>query len=167
MNDKPYRHPRRIRRLLESLVAVVCPPRAAELGLAQAIVSRMEESMQALPPHLRAGLLAGLTTYEAGALADPRHRGRPASALPADKAARYFDRWWHSRLAPQRELAKGVKGLLCFACYETPEMQASIGYTPDTWIDQVAARRLARHADVIRRRERELRRADPLPKWMP
>jgi hypothetical protein len=167
MTDKPYRHPRRIRRLLESLVPIVCPPATAELGLAQDIVARVEASMQALPVHLRAGLLAGLSAYEAGALADPRHLGRPASALPKDRGVRYFERWWHSPLAPQRELAKGVKGLLCLACYETPEMKSSIGYTPEAWIERVTAQRLVRHAETIRRREHELLRPEPLPRREP
>lgn len=161
MNDRPYRHPRRVRRILEHLVEVACPPEASARGLASAIVDRVEASMQALPGHLRAGLLSGLYAYESGALLDPRHLGKPASALRGARATRYFERWWHSPLAPQRELAKGVKGLLCLACYETPEMKRAIGYTPEAWLEQVTSAR-GRHAEAIERHARSLLRPEPL-----
>ena len=163
MTRSPYTHPRRVRRVLESLVAVVCPPEASECGLAPAIADRVEASMGALPSHIRAGLISGLLAYEASAAFVPRHRGRPASGLSAEHAARYFEAWWKSELAPRRELAKGVKGLLCLACYETPEMKAELNYRPEAWIARVKQTRLQRHGDAIARQDAALARPDPLP----
>jgi hypothetical protein len=162
MSAGPYTHPPRVRRVLESLVGVVCPPEAAELGLAPAITSRVQESMRALPPHFRVGLISGLLAYEVGSMANPRHLGVPASSLAPAHAARYFARWWHGKLAPQRELVKGVKGLLCLACCEMPEIKERLNYRPERWIELVKARRLARYGADIERHEAALVRPEPL-----
>ncbi len=155
--------PARIRKLLESLARVVCPPEAAELGLEPGIVARVETVLAALPGPMRAGLFAGLAAYEAGALLDPAHRGKPASALSPAQAEAYFQRWWTSRLLLRRELAKNAKGLLCLACYEMPEMKEALNYTPEAWIARAKTRRLARYAPEVRAHEAALAKPDPLP----
>jgi hypothetical protein len=155
-----YRHPAVIRRALRGLVPIVCPPDVAELGLEGAIVDEVELAMAAIEPPVRLALLAGIMTYELGGLA---FGGRPASRLSRTRAARYFALWWSSPLGLQRELAKGVKGLLCLACYEQPAMMARIDYTPQAWIDKVKKRRLAVHAADIHRAAAALIEPDPLP----
>jgi hypothetical protein len=154
-----YRHPPRVRRLLASLVPVVCPLQAQTLGLTDAIVEHVELSMRALPTAVRLALVAGLTTYELGALA--RHRRR-ASRLDAARARDYFA-WWRRGTSIQRELARGVRGLLCLACYEMPAMQEAIGYRPAGWIERVKRRRLEIHGDAIAAHQASLFEPDPLP----
>ncbi len=46
-----------------------------------------------------------------------------------------------------------VKSLVVMACYELPEVKASLGYDPDAYITEVSARRLARHGPAIRAAE--------------
>jgi hypothetical protein len=154
-----YRHTPRTRRILTGLIPAACPPEAGTLGLEQAIVDHVELSMRSLPAAVRAALLSGLLAYDMGALA--RH-GRRSCRLDAERARRYFAAWRHGP-APMRELARGIKGLLCLAHYEMPAVQESLGYTPQAWIDAVKRRRLATYGDDIRRHEERLLEPDPLP----
>jgi hypothetical protein len=156
--DSAYRHSPRTRRILAGLIPAACPPEALTLGLEQAIVDHVELSMRSLPAPVRAALLSGLLAYDAGALA--RH-GRRSCRLDAERAQRYFAAWRHG-LAPMREFAKAIKGLLCLAHYEMPAVQESLGYTPEAWIDAVKRRRLAAYRDDIRRHEERLLEPEPL-----
>jgi hypothetical protein len=158
-----YRHPPRVRALLESLVGVACPPEALELSLAGAIADHVELSMRSLPAPVRAGLLAGMAAYELSAVAWPGGSARPASALDARRARRWFELWRRSPIGLQREFIKGLGGLLCLAHYEMPAIKQRIGYTPEAWIDTVTRRRLEVYADDIRRHDESLVRPDPLP----
>jgi hypothetical protein len=106
---------------------------------------------------------AGLATYDLSAAAWPRARGRRAGRLDPERAAAWFRLWWRSPLAPQRELAKAVKSILCMAYYEAPAVQAEMGYTPQAWIDTVKRRRLEVHSDAISRHQASLLAPDPLP----
>jgi hypothetical protein len=155
--------PARARRVLASLVPVVCPEGAVRLGLTEWLVDHAELSASAFPAVLRRGLALGLTTYDVSAAAWPRARGRSASRLDPVRAAAWFRLWWRSPLPPQRELAKAVKSLLCLAYYEAPEVQAEMGYTPQAWIDRVARRRLELYRDDIDRHQESLVTPDPLP----
>lgn len=154
-----YRHPATIRRLVRSLVPVVCPPDAARLGVVDDVVEHTELSFRSFGAQIRIGLLAGLTTYELGGLAF----GRPASRLAPDRAARYFATWWSSPLLPTRELAKGIKGIICLAYYEQPAVQAELGYTPQAWIEKVKQRRLEVYGGDIHAAAARLIQPDPLP----
>jgi hypothetical protein len=156
----PYRHAAATERLLASLVPIVCPPEAEALGLTGAIVAHVERAIAALEPVARIGLLAGLASYELGAIAVA---GRPASRLPRERGARYFEAWWSSRIGAQHELARGVKGLLAMGCYEQPAILAELGYTPDAWIDKVKRRRLEVYGDDVRRAAAAVLAPDPLP----
>ncbi len=158
-----YTHSRSTHALLTSLAKVVCPPQAISMGLTGDIVAHVELSMRATPPLLRTALLAGLTGYDLAAMAVPSHLGKRASALSKDKAARYFASWYHAKLLPQHEFAKGVKGLLCLGCYEQPAMMAAIGYTPQEWIDKKVKQRLTTFSDAIAKRKIEILADDPLP----
>jgi hypothetical protein len=158
-----YAHSPRVRRLLRSLVPIVCPPEAERLGVVDAVVDHVALSMRAFPAPLRRALLLGLTTYDVSAAGWPRARGRTASKLPRQRAAEWYALWWHSRLMPQRELAKAVKALMAIAYYEQPRVQADLGYAPQAWIDKVKRRRLDVYGEAIGKHERALIEPDPLP----
>lgn len=157
-----YQHPPLVRRVLESLVPVVCPPEAMELGLGADIVDHVGLTMSAVPPLFRRGLVLGLTTYDLGAVAWLPGRGRRAHQLPVALAERYFARWEHGFTPVERELARAVGQLIKFACYEQPAMLERLGYTPQQWIDQVKRRRLTVYGDDIRRAEAAVLAPDPL-----
>lgn len=158
-----YHLSRRARRVLTSLVPVVCPEGAVRLGLTGWLVDQAELSMASFPPAIRRALGAGLATYDVAAAAWPRARGRRAGALDRERAAAWFRLWWRSKLPPQRELARAVKSILCMAYFEAPAVQAEMGYTPQAWIDTVKRRRLAVYRDDIDRHQASLLAPDPLP----
>ena len=138
-----YKHPPLVRRVLTSLVPVVCPPEAVALGLTEAIVDHVELTMGALPATFRQGLALGLATYDNSARLWPPALGRRASALPL-------------------ELADRLGQLLKLGCYEQPAMQARLGYTPSAWIDEVKQRRLKVYSDDVRKAEAAITAPDPL-----
>jgi hypothetical protein len=158
-----YRHSRRVRRVIASLVPVVCPEGAVRLGLTDWLVDHSELSVGSFPLAFRRALAAGLTTYDLTAAAWRPARGRFASRLDPDRAAAWFHLWWRSRLPPQRELVKAVKSILCMAYYEAPAVQAELGYTAQAWVDRVKQRRLAVYSEEIAHHEESLLAPDPLP----
>lgn len=157
-----YQHPPLVRRVLESLVPVVCPPEATALGLGADIVDHVALTMSVVPPLFRRGLIMGLTTYDLGALAWLPGRGRRAHQLPPALAERYFARWEHGFTPVERELAKAVGQLLKFGCYEQPAMLERLGYRPQQWIEEVKRRRLTVYGDDVRRAEAAILTPDPL-----
>ncbi len=157
-----YQHPPQVRRVLESLVPVVCPPEAMELGLGADIVDHVALTMSVVPPLFRRGLVLGLTTYDVSAVLWWPGRGRRAHRLPLALAERWFARWEHGPTPIESELAKAVGQLLKFGCYEQPAMLERLGYRPQQWIDQVKRRRLTVYGDDVRRAEAAILAPDPL-----
>jgi hypothetical protein len=157
-----FKLPRPLRKTLGALARVVCTDEVETLGLTDAVVDGVELHMRSIPALFRAGLVAGLASFEAGAAAWPRALGRPFSRLPADLQEAYFRSWWASPLFPMRQLAKGVKGLLAMSYWEQPEVKRRLEYHPERWIAEVAARRLRDHADDARAHDELVRRPDPL-----
>ena len=158
-----YRHSPRVRRLLRSLVPIVCPPEVERLGVVDAVVDHVALSMRAFPTPLRKALVLGLTTYDLSAAAWPRARGKTAGKLPRHRAEAWYALWWKSPLAPQRELAKAIKMVMAIAYYEQAAVQAELGYAPQAWIERVKVTRLEVYGDAIRKHDRSLIEPDPLP----
>lgn len=154
---KPYSHPPTTRRVLQSLVPVICPPEAAPL--ADAILDHMALTIGQMPGLLLQALAAGFITYDLGAL--PRFRKR-AHQLSPDDAERYYDSWAHGITPVQREFAKMLNQLMSMSCYEQPAMMESVGYRVGPWIEEVKKKRLQVFADDIRRQEQSLIAPDPL-----
>jgi hypothetical protein len=152
-----------VRRLLTSLVPVVCPPHPPSPALTGAILAHSELSVASFGPLVRGALLSGALSYELAAPLWPGNRGRRASQLPPARASAYFAAWWHGRLALQRELARALKGLLCLAYYEQPAVQAALDYQPARWVRQVQRRRLSAHGSAIAAAREALLAPDPLP----
>lgn len=158
-----YRHSIATTKLLRSIAKTVCPPSAVSLGLLDEIVEHVELSMRTTPTVLRQALEAGLKSYDLASIAWPGHWGKRAAALSDDKARSYFESWYHSKITLQHEFARGVKSLLCLACYEQPAMMTAIGYTPQEWIDKSVKKRLTTYGSAIAKREQEILADDPLP----
>jgi hypothetical protein len=153
-------HDPRTRRVLRSLAALLCPPPPDEApDLLDAVIDDVAQTMQAMPAAVRAALIAGLATYDLGAVA---RWGRPASKLGPAQAARYLDLWRHG-LVVQRELVKAVRSLVCFSYYEMPAVKERMRYRPDRWIEKVTRHRLATYGGDIARHRASLFEPDPLP----
>jgi hypothetical protein len=158
-----YQHSPATRRILTSLVPVICPPEAAELGITDAIVDHVGLTMGVLPAAFRAGFVLGLRTYDLGALAFPPARGRRAHRLPPELADRYYESWLHGPTPIHRQLAIAIGQLLKLAHYEQPAAQERLGYRPAAWIEQVKRRRLEVYSADIQRHAQSLIEPDPLP----
>jgi hypothetical protein len=162
VNLADYRHPRIVRRTLEAMALIACPPEIEELGLAEAVVDHMELSMRTLPGMVRTGLVTGITTFETAARVWPGNWGRPFSKLSRDKAHKYFVSW-RTGTGLQKQFIKGVKGLLCLGYYEMPAVKKQIDFQPEGWIEKVSKRRLKVYREDIEAHQARILAPDPLP----
>jgi hypothetical protein len=157
-----YRHGNSVRRVVHHLIAVLCPPDAEQLGIVDDIANHMGEMMAALPAIMRQGLIAGVLTYDIGAMAFGPSRGKRAHQLDVSDGGRYFDSWLHGPTPIHSQLAKTFMQLLNLGYYEHPTVQAAIGYTPAAWIDKVTKRRLTVFQNEITKRAVDVIAPDPL-----
>lgn len=166
-DDTGFAVPGPVRRVLESLVPVVCPREAVELGLVSDIVDHVTLTLGALAPLFRAGFVAGLITYDLSAKAWLPARGKSAHALPPELAVRWFQRWLDSNNPAFHQLAFAMKQLISLAHYEMPKVQEKMGYRPQQWIETVTKRRLEMYSDDVQRHQASLLAPDPLIKRAP
>jgi len=152
-----YRHTETARKVLHSLVPVICPPEAHEL--ADAIVDHMELTFSATPPLLARGLAAGFATYDLGSL--PRYFKR-AHALPVEKAERYYDSWVHGITPVHKQFAQVLNQMMSLSCYEQPKMMDAIGYRVAPYIEEVKKKRLAVYSDDVKKQAERILAPDPL-----
>src|SRR5262245_2785948 len=101
------------KRVLRSLVPVICPPEAAPF--ADGIVEHVALTIGASGAMLQKGFEAGLLTYDLGAL--PRYFKR-AHNLTGEQAEKYYSSWEHGLTPVHVELAKALNQLISLACYE-------------------------------------------------
>ena len=139
------------KRVLRSLVPVICPPEAAPL--ADAIVEHMALTLGASGPLLGKAFDAGLVAYDLGAIA---RYGRRAHALTGGKAERYYTYWENS------QFGRAINQLMSLACYEQPAMMKAVGYEPEPWIAEVTKKRLTVYADDVRKQDAQILAPDPL-----
>lgn len=152
-----YTHTPLGRKVLLSLVPVVCPKALAHLG--EAIVDHMALTLGASPPLLGKGFKAGLVTYDLGSV--PFHGAR-AHRLTGDAAERYYASWEHGLTPVQVQFARGVKQLMSLACYEQPEAMERIGYRVAPWIEEVKQKRLTVFKADADRQAAQILAPDPL-----
>lgn len=157
-----FRLPRPLHRVLVATARATCPDEIETLGIAEQVANEVEDFMRALPTYIRAGLIAGLSAFEASPAVWPGTVGKTFSMLDRDRARAHFDLWWSSRFLPLHEFARSVKALLAGAYYEHPLVKQRLGFTPEKWIDEVKRMREQRWADEIRAHEELLRAPDPL-----
>jgi hypothetical protein len=152
-----YQHTEVGRKVLISLVPVICPAEFAHLG--DAIVDHMALTVGASPAVLRTAIGAGLLTYDLGSL--PFHRRR-AHTLTGDAAERYYTSWEHGVTPLHVQFARALNQLMSLSCYEQPAVMEAIGYRPAAWIDEVTRKRLTVYRDDARRQEAQILAPDPL-----
>lgn len=139
------------KRVLRSLVPVICPPEA--VPLADAIVDHMALTLGASGALLGKAFDAGLLAYDLGAVA---RFGRRARALTGERAERYYQYWESS------QFGRAINQIMSLACYEQPEMMKAVGYEPQGWIEEVTKKRLTVYADDVRKQEAQILAPDPL-----
>ena len=157
-----FRLPRALRRVVSAMARVALTDEVERLGLTDAVVDHVELSLRSIPFHLRTGIVAGLTSFEVGALTFPSSFGRPFSRLPKAKQEAYFRSWWHSPLFLARQFVKSVKGLIAMGFYEQRAVLDQLEYHPEQWIAEVAARRLRDYAGDIAAQDKMVLERDPL-----
>jgi hypothetical protein len=145
------------KRILRSLVPVICPPEA--LPLTDAIVEHVALTASAMPPMLQTALATGLATYDLSSL--PRYRSR-AHKLTGDNAERYYVSWLHGVTPLHHQFAKLLNQLLSMSCYEQPEMLVAIGVHIEPWVQEVTKKRLTVFADDIKKQDAQIIAPDPL-----
>jgi hypothetical protein len=154
--------PRPARRVLESLVPVICPREAVELGIVSDVVDHVQLTLGALAPLFRAGFVAGIVTYDLSAKAWLPARGKSAQALPPELATRWFRTWLDSSNPAFHQLAFAMKQLISLAHYEQPAVQQKMGYRPQQWIETVTKRRLDLYGEDVQRHQASILAPDPL-----
>lgn len=157
MTATPYQHTAIGRKVLRSLVPVICPPQFAHL--AEPIVDHLALTLGASPMVLQKGFDAGLLAYDLGSI--PRHLRR-AHTLTGDAAERYYGSWEHGLTPVHVQFARAINQLMSLACYEQPEVTAAIGYHPAAWIDEVTRKRLTLYPEAVRAQEAQVLAPDPL-----
>jgi hypothetical protein len=145
------------KRVLHSLVPVICPPDA--VAYADAIVDNMALTIEASGPVLARALEAGLLAYDLGAV--PRH-GRRAHKLTGDAAEHYYESWEHGLTPMHVQFARALNQIMSMACYEQPAMMESVGYRVEPWIEEVKKKRLTVYADDVKKQEAQILAPDPL-----
>ncbi|MBL0220986.1 MAG: hypothetical protein IPQ07_44840 [Myxococcales bacterium] len=153
----PYQHTALGRKVLVSLVPVICPPQFVHL--ADAIVDHLALTLGASPMLLRKGFDAGLLTYDLGAL--PFHRKR-AHKLTGEAAERYYASWEHGPTPLHVQFSRAINQLMSLSCYEQREVTEAIGYQLEGWIAEVTNKRLTVFKDDVQKQATQLLAPDPL-----
>ncbi|MBA3463845.1 MAG: hypothetical protein H0T46_28065 [Deltaproteobacteria bacterium] len=153
----PYDHTAVGRKVLISLVPVICPPQYVHL--ANEIVDHLALTLGASPPLLRKGFDAGLLTYDIGALLSHRRR---AHKLSGERAERYYASWEHGPTPLHTQFARALNQLMSMSCYEQPEVMDAVGYHVGPWIEEVKQKRLTVFKDDSAKQAAQILAPDPL-----
>jgi hypothetical protein len=94
-----------------------------------------------------------LRLFDQAARLYPSSRGRPFTRLDDARADGYLRRVLYGRGGPVAAVLRLVKSVVVLCYYELPEVKARLGYDPDAYVAEVAARRLARYGAEIRAAE--------------
>ncbi len=152
-----YQHSKTTRRVLRSLVPVICPPEAEPL--ADAIVDHMALTIDVAPRLVQKAFAAGALAYDAGSL--PRYFKR-AHQLTGEHAERYYESWLHGITPVHKQYATAINQLMSMSCYEQPAMMEAIGYRVAPYIEEVKQKRLAVYGDDIKKHAVDILAPDPL-----
>jgi choline dehydrogenase-like flavoprotein len=128
--------------------------------LVKATVEDVERLVAAFPSATRSAIAAGVLAVELASVR-PRFGLRRFTRLDQADAARYVE-WWDSAPLPVRRVVLLARDLVVMAYYERPEVRSRVGYEPDPWIREVAARRRERWSQEIVAHEELLKTPWPL-----
>ena len=146
----------RVRRVVERFATVVCPPELTSRNLLAPLIDEVERFLAAFPPPVRRALVASFLAFdEAARLRRPGGRRRFVD-LDDEAAEQWFRAVAGGRAPALGNLVRLMRGVVVMSYYELPAVQADLGYFPDAYIAEVAARRLEVHGAAIERAEREV-----------
>jgi hypothetical protein len=133
-------------RTLERIAELVCARTPVPPGL----LADVEAQIACLPTVSRRAVGPALRAFDQAA----RLRyGRRFTRLDDARADAWLRHVLYHRHGPLATAVRLVKSLVVFCWYELPEVRAAIGYTPDAYVAEVTARRLARYGEQIRAAE--------------
>lgn len=153
----PYQHGELTRKVLVSLVPVICPAEA--VPYASDIVEHMALTIGAAPRLLQKLIGTGMLAYDLGAV--PFHGAR-AHRLSPDRAEKYYASWEHGLTPLHVQFARALNQLMSLSCYEQPAMAEHVGYRVAPWIEKVTQKRLTVFRDDVRKQEAQILAPDPL-----
>lgn len=111
-------------RILRAVVAAIRPRgHGFDQPIEEDVLAEIDRTVPFLPRPLQIGFPLGLRLLEWGPVV---FTGRPVrmSRMSGDEARRYFESWLHSRIAPRRTLALGLRTLVYLAFYQHPRVLA-------------------------------------------
>jgi hypothetical protein len=153
----PFKFNELSRKVLRSLVPVICPVEAVPLS--DAIIDHVEATIDSSPRLLHHGMPAGLLAYDLQALAA---YGQRAHKLVGEAAERYYTSWEHGLTPMHVQLARGLNQLMSMACYEQPEMKTRVGFHVEAWVEDVTKKRLRVYSKEAETHAASLLAPDPL-----
>ena len=142
--------PRPVGRIVVHFAAVVCPPELLMKRRLSPLLREFTLYLNALPRHLRLGILAAFVLFDLRARFYGPARGRRFVDLDLARADDYFSYLAQRSTSRDRALTQLLKGLITLCYYELPQAQAEIGYQPEPYIAEVARRRQATYGEAIR-----------------
>ena len=121
------------RRTLRAAARAIGPrPPLAPLGLDEHVCADIERQLKAFPTWYRVGFRLGLMFLELGGPLGGWGL-LPFSLLSRERAGERVMALLHSRLAPVRLFAQGLKVLVCLSAYGHEEVEASLGAPRRAW----------------------------------
>jgi hypothetical protein len=130
--------------VVERIADLTCTP-APEVR--PALLRDVGLHLACLPVPARRAIPPALWVFDRAARL--RH-GRRFTRLDDARADAYLRRVLYARGGPVATLVRLVKSVVVLCYYELPEVRESLGYRPDAYVAQVAARRIALYGNEIR-----------------
>jgi hypothetical protein len=135
--------------VVERIAVLVCPPELSELGLSGALLREVGLQLAALPPSARRALGLAMWYLDQAARLRPSSRGKRFTRLDDVRADAYLRTVLYGRWGPVAGLVRLVKSVVVMCYYDLPEVRAALGYDPDRYVAEVAARRIALYGKEI------------------
>ena len=115
-----------------------------------AVVDEVQAMIDALAPGSARAITAGLAALDQLTRLTRVARGRPFRRLGVAEARAVLASALEGRAGPvPMALVVPLRTLVVSAYYDHPEVRRSLGYTPESWIGEVTARRLRLHAEDL------------------
>jgi hypothetical protein len=137
------------RRVFERFAALACPPELVGQHLMPALLHEFELQVACLPAGVRRAVGPTLLIFNQTARLGAGGRGRSFVRLDRPTADAYLSKVLQRRRGVLSGAVRLVKSLVVLCYYELPTVKAQLGYHPEAYIAQVAARRLASYGAEI------------------